>query len=57
MHEALEELWATYMQARSDLRLAYVRGEITRAQYQTIAKAYFAFTNAKEVIIKREYAA
>lgn len=57
MHAALDALWTAYMEARSALRHAYVRGEITRAQYNTVADAYFAYTTAKELIIMREFAA
>jgi hypothetical protein len=57
MYEALETLWKSYMQARSELRLAYVRGEITREQYRSVADAFFAFTTAKETILRKELAA
>jgi hypothetical protein len=54
MYEALETLWQSYMEARSELRRAWVRGEITREQYHSVAEAFFAFTTAKETIIRRE---
>lgn len=55
MYEALETLWKSYMTARSELRKSWVRGEITREQYHSVADAYFDFATAKETIIRREY--